>query len=388
MVEPGIHYKLDWYTAMFENCSILNILDLLDINISYDLMAVYSNLYLSSKGYGTDVTFNFDGINIKTDLNACYRVFHTDDLDSIDPLDFFGARFAKIRMDLSGKALDLLRSYGIDVDTFFSIPFELGEGQSFHVTRADFAFDLVNYAPDFLDSTLAACEEYHSSAGRLYVGASSGMKYSVRIGDQKTLYLGSPRSEQLLRIYDKKLQFDQAHRLQSDCPYNVDGCCPDSWIRIELQTRNGTAEHLLYDHDDPLQIFKFIFEKFSLRKEKGLDAEICEEWLDLFDWENIPRLLYKMQNPHTVSYGDRAEGYIKNIAFSNIVVLVKYIGWDAFRALIDSQFEDLQRSPHPLDHRRWCSLFHKMSCAVDPLNPSIDDGFIYKDNKTGLYKLR
>lgn len=387
MVQQGIFYKLDWFTAVFENCSIFEVLDVLGIDLSYDVMEVYSNLYLSSKGYGTDVTFNFDGINIKTDLYSCfYRVFHTDDFDSINPEDFFSAPFSKIRMDLSGKALDQLRTSGFDVDSYFRVPFSLSDHQSYHVTRADFAFDLVDYAPDFLLKCCIACEKYCTDSGRLFTSTGgTGMKYSLRTGDQRTLYIGSPRSDKLLRIYDKKLQYEQAHRLQSDCPFNAGDDVPRSWIRIELQTRNAAAQSLLYDTEDSFQIFKFIYDNFAIRQGRGLEAPICEEWVNLFDWATIPRIIQNAKSVHYECIADRAGKYIRNIAFSNIVIHLADVGIDNFIVEISSELERLQKSSFPLDHRRWCSLLFKLNYMhADNRFP---DHLSY-DTSKGVYRLQ
>ena len=384
MVKSGIHFKLDWFTAMFEECSIMDVLDIVGINLGYDLLEVYSNLYLSSKGYGTDITFNFDGINIKTDLYACYKVFHTDDLDSIDPLDFFNAKFCKIRLDLSGKALDQLRSSGLDVEAYFSTPFEIEFPRSYHVTRCDFAFDLVDYAPTFLDSCINACNSFSTSSGRLFTSTGGGgMKYGLRTGDQRTLYIGSPRSDKLLRIYDKRFQFEQGNRLASDCPYNDGDLVPDSWTRVELQTRNSLAQNLLYIYKDPLEIFKFIFDNFAIRQDRGLDAPICEEWLNLFDWSVIPSII---QNAKSVQYEtilERAEKYIYNIALSNIYVVACNHGWDYFQNL-RSEFIRLQRSNNPLDRKRFASIFTRMTYSN--ASGTMPDHLIY-DKSSGVYDI-
>lgn len=57
-----------------------------------------------------------------------------------------------------------------------------------------------------------------------------------------------------------------------------------------------------------------------------------------------------------------------------------------FNGLLD-QFEYLQRSPHPLDKRRWCSLLNKLSCLYSYTDPAIPDT-LYKDPSTGLYKFK
>lgn len=122
----------------------------------------------------------------------------------------------KIRLDISGTDLDYLRQFMLP-DTEFTNSDFWGENQKdYNVTRSDFAFDFVNYKPEFLDSVLNWIKdqerggELSKNEFRLRVGRSSGIQYSYRCGcGQKTLYLGSPRGDKMVRIYDKLLEQTQ-----------------------------------------------------------------------------------------------------------------------------------------------------------------------------------
>lgn len=384
MVKPGIHFKLDWFTAMFYDCSIDEVVGCLGFEVNYDLKESYSSAFCRNFAYGNCFTFTLDNISLFITVLDVYRTFNTEDLELIDPVTFFSSPIPSIRLDLSGSSLNQLRARGVDVDYFFKIPFDV-HGKEYHVTRADFAFDLVDYCPEFLDNCLRACNFYHNSNNLLYT-ASGGraIKYSMRLGDQKTLYLGSKGSEKLLRIYDKRLEYEQAHRL-CQCPYNEDDNVPSSWIRVELQSRDGSAQSLLYDSNDYLEVFRFIFDKFSIRTGPGMDSPICKEWVDLFDWNTIPRIIQNANTVHYESISERAGKYIRNIAFSNIVIHLADVGIDNFIFEISSELDRLQKSPYPLDHRRWCSLLCKLNYMY--ADNSFPDHLSY-DTSKGVYRLQ
>lgn len=364
-----IVYKLDWFTCIFENCSILDTFDVFGIQCDSDLQKVYSEFFLSSKGYATDVTFNFDGIGIKTDLYEVLSVFGTDDLSSLDFLKVFNLPFRSVRFDISGSALDMLRSRGINVDRLFTTQFLLPEGKSYHVTRADFAFDLINYMPNFVDDCISLAQHYNNGNGRVFCVNSTAIKYSIRTGDQKTIYFGAPRSDKLLRVYDKKLQLERQVDYASKCPYkDEDGNLPQSWIRIELQTRNQTATHLLYDANDYLERFRYIYDHFAIRA--GKDKVACYTWTNLFSWDTIPSII---QNANSITYEkpiDRVEKYIKNIAFGNLMVYMSVYGIDNLITMLMLQWEHLQKSKNPLDVMRKKQIISRMYSCQDPMDLS------------------
>ena len=67
---------------------------------------------------------------------------------------------------------------------------------------------------------------------------------------------------------------------------------------------------------------------------------------------------------------EKADGFVKNSAYSSIVTLIACYGWNAFRNMIDIQFERLQRSQLPVNQYRWKALMCKMFQAFDYLNPT------------------
>lgn len=213
--------------------------------------------------------------------------------------------FSKIRCNISGSGLAFLRGLGFEIakkcnpDVWFDP--ETGEKFIFHLTRCDFAFDLINYKPEFLDKCIDHCRTQHTYADRIaLLNGGTGLRYSYRLGDQKTLYLGSPRSEKLLRIYDKRLEYidKKTKAYIKDNPYHN----PDSWIRVEWQCRNEFAHGLFFSTDCDgnffekvqfMSVFRQIYERycFSDMTSSYWNRQPAPFWHELFDWDVIPRII-------------------------------------------------------------------------------------------------
>lgn len=287
-------------------------------------------------------------------MNA-FDLRHLDLLDSIDPIEFFNKPLGYIRLDLMGKALDYLRSSGIDIDSLVFVPLDskLPPDAAYHYTRLDFAYDLLDYKPQFLKLCKTACHLYESPNHRLSItGSDTGVSWSERNGDQDTLYLGKPAGNKLLRIYDKKLQFDQANRYLTDSPYfyNDDSgvkIVPSSWIRIELQTRREKDCHnLLFGKNASfLSIFKFIYEHYAIKEGQGLNVPICDFWTDLFDWNYIPSIIQNANCAVYVNPFERASNYISGCALGPIMQVYAQIGPRAFIIWMEQQLSFMQSAP-------------------------------------------
>ena len=293
--EQKISCLIDYMSIIFENTSFNAILRFLKMDpqvyvsdfLQTQCVQVYGNMYW----FG----FAFEGMqltadNYVPDENKDERIF-----DRI---------FSKIRCNISGSGLCFLRGLGFEIahncnpERWFDPV--TGEKFRFHLTRCDFAFDLINYKPDFLDKCIEHCRDYHTDANRIALMNGSGLRYSYRLGDQKTLYLGSPRSEKLLRIYDKRLEhIDKKTKAYiKDNPYHN----PDSWIRVEWQCRNNFAHSMFFATDfegsflDRVQfvgVFREIYERycFSDMTSKYWNRQPAPFWHELFDWDVIPRII-------------------------------------------------------------------------------------------------
>lgn len=387
VVKPGIYARIDWFTVIFEDCSVKEALSSLsaEIPVSDDFDRVYNERFYASQGYLPEVVFNFSGICVKVGFDDVRATMAKVGLDaeytSIDSEDFFGLTFRKIRCDISGSGLNELRARGIDVDTLFFRPLPLWNDKSrYHVTRCDFAFDLIDYKPAFLDKCIELCREFgNPDTLRIPVSPTGGIKFSVRTGDQKTLYLGAATSDRLLRIYDKALQFRTSKAVS---PYVLeDGSLPESWIRIELQTRRqemcSSALYSVSDFDDSIKcferVFRFIFDKFGVY----VHGEVAQVWKDLFSWGEIGSLLQKsyfVQSPEPV-FG-RSLRWLRSSAFKAICVCVAEMGWKSFQDLINEQFRSLQLSNIACDRLRFNSL---MVSILD--NRASLPEFIYNDGR-------
>lgn len=357
----AIFYKLDALTIVFENCSIVDVLDIFGMSdhLTPDFVQLFNSRFLSSYGYAADLRISFDGIGIQSrvyDVLNAFDLKNLDLLDSIDPHEFFGKNLPYIRLDMMGKALDYVRSCGIDIDSFIFKPFydQLPVGSNYHFTRLDFAFDLLDYKPEFLKLCKAACHLYESPQHRVSLrGIDTGATWSERNGDQDTLYFGKGAGDRCLRIYDKKLQFEQSGKYVTECPYHFDDetsgktLLPNSWIRIELQCRREKqCHHLVYGENASfLGIFRFIYETYAIRKGQGRNVPVCEFWDDLFDWNLITKII---QNAKTVEYKNpfaRASKYVSECALGPIIQVYSQIGARAFILWLEEQIEFMQSQP-------------------------------------------
>lgn len=285
MENRGIYPKLDYFQAVFNDVDFAYVLEYIGLPSS-KFGDFLTNSYERILGYDTHIGYCFENISIET--RAEYLVQRDG-----EECDLSNWIFSKIFLIISGQGLDYLRSKGIDVDNRLRQQPEINEltGRPvMHPTRADFAFDLVNYAPDFLDKCLDHVRAYIGRVPLCSMGAP--IKYSVRTGDQKTLYLGSPRSDKLLRIYDKKMEQSDRYGNLKSSPVDYDVV---SWIRVEYQTRNAESHRMLYGEGDYLSIFRFIYDRYTFKAADGAPADF---WLNLFDWEKIPAII---QNAKWVS---------------------------------------------------------------------------------------
>lgn len=282
-----IYAKLDWYSVVLYNYSVDDILKRLNIynEIFEDLT---SNGYERSQGFSSVFVFLYAGISIELRFDD----YLTTDRDSL-----FSTKYKKIRLDISDTGLDYLRQFMLP-DTEFTKPDFWGENQKdYNVTRSDFAFDFVNYKPEFLDSVLNWIKDQERNGdlskndSRLRVGRSSGIQYSYRCGcGQKTLYLGSPRGDKMVRIYDKLLEQTQngVFKHGRDPRFEKEPTI-DSWFRIELQSRRKCATQFLFGCSSDISlVLRAIFDDYLIRDKNGVPL-LC--MVDLYDREKLPKIV-------------------------------------------------------------------------------------------------
>lgn len=282
----GVYPKLDYFQAVFNDVDFAYVLEWLGLPVN-KFGDFLTNSYERGLGYDTHIGYRFENISIETRVDYLIKYNESGEHDLVY------WTFSKIFLIVSGKGLDYLRSLGIAVDERFRRQPEVNEVSGkpvMHPTRCDFAFDLINYQASFLDDCLSHLSNY--SQWVPLSGQMAPIKFSVRTGDQKTLYLGSPRSDKLLRVYDKKMEQSDRYGNLASSPVDYE---VDSWIRVEYQTRNDETWRILYGEGDYLSIFRYIFDRYTF---KAADGKPAQFWLDLFNWDEIPAII---QNAKLVS---------------------------------------------------------------------------------------
>lgn len=320
--------KLDWYSAMVYNVSFKQVLEFL--NVEYDFYNdLIANGFQRNCCYSTQQIFTFNGITLEINFDDYILL-------DLDFDDIFTHKFSHIRIDISGIGLDFLRG-------IFKRPYELelylhnvqnyisfGElGKDVKITRADFAFDFVNYekCPDFVEQLLdwffktEYNPEFRTSSGGLYTGRSTpGLKYSLRTGDQHTIYFGTTRSNKLLRIYNKLMQYQKNGVLIKPLPFS-DDLEVKSWFRIEFQTRKVEAEKYLFGFTRFEDILKIIFNDYLIRDKNGNPVPIL---LDLYDWGSLQEITYNVSFMQLKTVIETAKTNISRSMQSIVLYIARY----------------------------------------------------------------
>lgn len=278
-----IYCKIDWMTVIFEKCTLNHVLKWLKLENCVSEFCEES--YEQSRGYDVLFKFIYNGIVIET---SKFGFFSSEEETPV-----FETVVPKIRLELSGTALDYLRSINVDMDTYRFVVPELPEGGGYHFTRVDWAYDFVNYMPGFVDKMIEHCNVHALPSGRIPLASTRGaIGCRIVTGGQKTVYLGSPQSDSMLRVYDKRMQHIDLNTgvYKKTNPYGN----PDSWYRIEWQTRNKNAHKYAIGTDDKGNYADFksilydIFEKYAFADGTvKRDRNPVEFWQSLFNWKEI-----------------------------------------------------------------------------------------------------
>lgn len=368
----GIYCKIDWYTAMFKDVSVNNVLRWIGLDPALYEDDFLQHMFERVAGYDEHVTFSVYGISV--DIRKYYLLNDDQDPDNVNVL-FFNKVIPVIRLDLSGSGLDYLRAneYADNpsrLDDLLQDPLCRLEGQ--HITRCDYAFDLINYKSDFLDKCIVWCEANQTPSGGIAIsGKSRPHRVSIRKGDQKTLYLGATSAEKMLRIYDKKLQYiDRATGVyKKDNPYDN----PDSWIRIELQTRSRFANSFIVEYaGDLMARFRFIYDNYAFAHTADRyygKKDVAPFWATLFDWSAIPALLKRFdQNIHFDHVKTPAEKAADHMATNMQGVILWKLHLESNGSSIERKIDDYlcylqHHKEDPVCHRKLTALLCKLSAS-------------------------
>lgn len=365
MANSLIMARLDWFTIMYYDVTLRNCFEILQLDDHILDDELLASSYERSMGWDTNQVFVFNNIQFSIDLdvyrNAGDKVF--DQLCS------------SVRIDISGKGLDYLRSIGIDVDTTYTHEeywgrfnhFASDQPLSYKITRCDFAFDFFNYKPEFirnLDAYLHECT-CNGLSSVMISGAKGPLKYSVRTGgDQFTVYFGGTGGDRLLRIYDKKLQYfnrDGSPRQSLPACFSELGLDQiDSWFRIELQTRRKFSAILFSIGEGGFElqnVLRNVFDHYTLVDK---NREVLPFFKDFFDFEALP--------PVTVGnckfYGiggtvlERSEEYTKKQFIRTYVTMVAYYGVQGFVDLINKELRRRYTSDD-YSSRQFCKVLFR-----------------------------
>lgn len=365
------YQKIDWLTLVVMNDSPISILKLLHADSILDDLVV--NQFDRDQGYDTRRVFSFNGVSFDFDLEKAL----VNDKDN-DGYGVFSAIYQKFRVDISGSGLDYLRDIGFDVNSFLSYIRDNFEPDHIRPTRIDYAFDIVNYEQEVLYSfinEIKACELSGlldpSSRLRFINSRPSGNNYSYRFGNgQATFYFGTPRSESLLRIYDKRLQFLNGSKtfpafeeVKRHEPVN-------SWIRFELQTRSRFCCNFLRSNNSMLDVWKYICSNYrAIDPSTGHCFSSLDQFFDSFyvdgQLDEMKNIWHDFYNPITTFQETcdilwaRARKIVMYFAVKNgSRFLIDLINYEFYKLILSTDPKDISR-------RRAFSVFLAQDRAVN-----------------------
>lgn len=152
-------------------------------------------------------------------------------------------------------------------------------------SRIDLKIDDLNDAPYFTPAQLL---KYCQAKRYRYGRSTEYLPYGDERGGQ-TLYLGKPRSDRYIRIYDKLLEQIKAKNLAPDVDIR-------SWIRLEIQFRREIAEEimkmLMNDDRALIDIIKgYLKDKLHFYTDDTLETE-PQRWLKFLGKSEIVHLTF------------------------------------------------------------------------------------------------
>lgn len=367
--------KLDWYTLMIEDHSINEVLAWIGLEDKCQ-DEFYKHQIERCSGFDEVFLFVYNGVSIEVRKSLIY--------DQLKDKSLFDKKLPKIRLDISGSGLDYLRSEHIDVDDILRDSTYLLDNS--HITRCDFAFDFINYKPEIIDQLIHYCNNYHTAADRILIcGLTAGLKYSIKTGGQKSVYFGSTGSDQLLRCYDKRLQYIdiESQVYIKDNPYHN----PDSWVRIELQTRNLRAHKLCLGGSEFGGLLKYIinYYKFADTTTPAHRRELWQVWQNFVDYEALPPIIQNLQIVQKVRPVSERVDRSLDYWWRNFCALGSKDTTDSIFTLfikVNIRLIQLQQNLHdPICNKRWKAFLNFMNqCNIKYDAPFVKDGLYRSDS--------
>lgn len=379
-----IYCKIDWLTVIFENCSLNHVLRWLKLEDAVSDFCAAA--YEQSRGFDNVFKFAYNGIILETSSFNFYGVDLT--------VSIFDTIVPRIRLELSGSALDYLRSMGLDMDQYrFTAPV-LPLCGSYHFTRADFAYDFVNYMPEFVDQMLDHVYTNMLPSGRVPLASTKGaIGCRVITGGQKTIYLGSPQADKMLRVYDKKMQYvDLTSGLyKKQNPFDD----PESWFRIEWQIRNKLAHNLVLDSSQDFKsILRLIFNNYAFAKgnhdiNHAGPRPVVDFWLKLFNWKEVETRI--IQNANYVQCESPEEKLCKSfesVMIRSFILWFSLLGREEAEKRCNAYLKSLYL-PDPVSDRRKIAFINKLNQLKSfelPCNSADSSGGLWRFSDRLFFK--
>lgn len=387
----GIYPRFDWLTTVWNNTSLQAVFDFYNFTDD-DYDSELDFLDLQSQFFGGLPTFN---IQLKNGCRIFLKKLYVDMTGLHRLEDLLHENLPEIRVDFSGKTLSYL-GYSWQFEFIRKkLPFTA------HLTRVDFAFDFINFAPDLLQNFYYFLNDPKnlSSEGRLCChGQPSGYSFKTSWGDKERLiYIGSPQSSRMLRIYDKYLQ-NTKKGVFSPPDHLTQFTRASTWLRLELQLRDRECEKWLFGFDEkgytPCDLdfmegcFKKIFETYSIRDCSGRSKlGIPDFWVNLCDWSNLPTYMLNLSFVKTVDNTARVIDAAERAVLPFIAFVARF-GMEAWRDLVFDKIYSLNQMEDEYTRRKMLSLLRKLSeCSDDSLTFYRDRGVFVGNTLNASYFL-
>lgn len=319
-----LYSKVDWLTFVVFSETPKTILE--KIGIDFALDDLVANCFDRDQGYDTRRVFTYNGISLDFNLDD---VLHLGDDENV-----FEHIYKKFRVDISGSGLDYLRSINIDADALAFDLRKIWDPNKIRPTRIDYAFDIVNeherFLYDFISEVKAAeISGMLSTDSRMKFvnGRNGGTAYSYRWGQgQCTFYFGTPRSEALLRIYDKKLQYSKEGLNTKKLPDFEEVKHNDlkSWYRIELQTRSRFCCNFLLAMENLAEVKSYICSNYhAINPATNAEFEALKEVLgELYEM----KIVYQHAYDRVITFNEQLHIVDRRILKWQMYFYIKYGG--------------------------------------------------------------
>lgn len=342
--------KLDWYSMIFQNNSLRQVYEFIGLNPDDFSEELIKNIIIQQLGMNDRAVLSYNGIRVDISVDSYVR-FKDQNFVS-----FFDSHFDKIRLDISGSGLDFLRDRGFDVDNELrSLERLLPDS---HTSRVDFAFDFVNYRPDengkYLDITGIMVDYITKNVGTNGYGTfnraglvhrGSGLVCDVKLNNQRTCYFGSPQSDKMLRVYDKKLQYFDCKTgvYIKDNPYDN----PVSWHRIELQTRNKLSNELCFAKSESglLGILRWIYDTYNFNDMQSpyWKREPFWLWHDIYDWDTINSVAkYCISRNYSEPKINKITDYFRKVELRHFLMVASRFNSDELIGMLQEYLASMQ----------------------------------------------